>query len=222
MRTLWTKIGLGALGVFLVGMLLLTVVDDAKSTVRGAFSRLQDLHHSTSDLQADIPFILSGHRLGTVNHMSIRRGAAHDMARFTLTVALDPGADRSSLADCNLVPVDGDHFDIERGFRCASSSEEGWADIGSVIFESTGVERPILAAGSVEAQLHKGHAFSADADMKGPFTLTASGDRGELVHLKADSTGAILRVNDKNGRAVVRLQADRNGLSLVVDSAAAH
>ena len=77
MRTLWTKIGLGALGVFLVGMLLVTVVEDAKSTMKAALTRVtRPLHVATAELQADIPFVLEGQRLGTVNHMSIRRPAA--------------------------------------------------------------------------------------------------------------------------------------------------
>jgi len=68
MRTLWTKIGLGALGVFLVGMLLLTVVEDAKSTMKEALTRVtRPLHVATADLQADIPFVLAGQRRGTVN-----------------------------------------------------------------------------------------------------------------------------------------------------------
>ena len=76
MRTLWTKIGLGALGVFLVGMLLVTVVEDAKSTMKAALTRVtRPLHVATAELQADIPFVREGQRLGTVNHMSIRRPA---------------------------------------------------------------------------------------------------------------------------------------------------
>jgi hypothetical protein len=96
MRTLWTKIGLGALGVFLVGMLLLTVVEDAKSTVKQALTRAIH-HHGSAQLQADIPFVLDGQRLGSVNHMAIRRSADHDLARFTFTVALDSEADLSVL-----------------------------------------------------------------------------------------------------------------------------
>ena len=36
MRSLWGKIGLGAIGVFVVGMLLLTVARQAKSAVKSA------------------------------------------------------------------------------------------------------------------------------------------------------------------------------------------
>jgi hypothetical protein len=50
------------------------------------------LHVATAELQADIPFVLDGQRLGTVNHMSIRRPADQDLAHFTFTVALDSDA----------------------------------------------------------------------------------------------------------------------------------
>jgi hypothetical protein len=222
MRTLWTKIGLGALGVFLVGMLLLTVVEDAKSTVKQALTRAIHHHGASAQLQADIPFVLDGQRLGTVNHMTVRRSADHDLARFTFTVALDSDADLSVLTGCHLVPVGEDDFDIEDGFRCAAKGESGWEEVGSVVFEPSGLERPILAGSKVVAELHKGEPFSADADFTGPVRVSAKGDRGELVHLKADSNGAFLLVNGKEGRAVLRLKADKSGFSLTVDTTAAH
>jgi hypothetical protein len=223
MRTLWTKIGLGALGVFLVGMLLLTVVEDAKSTMKEALTRVtRPLHVATADLQADIPFVLAGQRRGTVNHMSIRRPADQDLAHFTFTVALDSDADLSQLKECQLVPVGGDDFEFEEGFRCAAKGESGWQEVGSIVFQPSGLERPVLAGSKVVAQLQKGDRFSADADFTGPVRVSAKSDKGELLHLKADSNGAFLLVNGKDGRAVVRLQADKNGFSLTVDTTGAH
>jgi hypothetical protein len=206
MRTLWTKIGLGALGVFLVGMLLVTVVEDAKSTMKAALTRVtRPLHVATAELQADIPFVLEGQRLGTVNHMSIRRPADQDLAHFTFTVALDSDADLS-----------------QDGFRCAAKGETGWQEVGSIVFQPSGLERPVLAGSKVVAQLRKGDRFSADADFTGPVRVSAKSDKGELLHLKADSNGAFLLVNGKDGRAVVRLQADKSGFSLTVDTTGAH
>ena len=224
MRTLWTKIGLGALGVFLVGMLLVTVVEDAKSTMKDALTRVvsRPFQVATADLQADIPFVLDGQRLGTVSHMSIKRPADQDLARFTFTVALDSDADLSQLKACQLVPVGGDDFEFDDGFRCAAKGESGWQEVGSIVFQPSGIERPVLAGSKVVAQLHKGDKFSADADFTGPIRVKAKSDGGELLNMKADSNGAFLLVNGKDGRAVVRMQADKNGFSLTVDTTGAH
>ena len=54
MRTLWTKIGLGALGVFLVGMLLVTVVEDAKSTMKAALTRVTRPLHVRVPIRLEI------------------------------------------------------------------------------------------------------------------------------------------------------------------------
>ena len=99
------------------------------------------------------------------------------------------------------MPVGGDDFEFEDGFRCAAKGESGWQEVGSIVFQPSGLERPVLAGSKVVAQLHKGDPFSADADFTGPVRVSAKSDKGELLHLKADSNGAFLLVNGKDGRA---------------------
>jgi hypothetical protein len=206
-------------------MLLVTVVGDARSAVRTAFTSYVAPHlsHSVETLiHPDVSFTLDGRRLGTIERMRVSRNRAGEAANFVLSVTLtDPDA-QAALADCDLVPAREKDFDIDDGFRCATGGERDFAEIGTVVFEPGGFSSTLRVNGRVYSDLRDGDRFSADADFTGPLHVTASDHSGEVVRVQADSNGAFLRVNGKDGRAIVRLKAEKNGFSLVIDTTAAH
>jgi hypothetical protein len=243
MRSLWSKIGLGALGVFAVGMLLITLGRQAKAATQEAIASA--VHHAAmrtgeSAARADMGFVLNGNRIGRVQRVQVSRAENGGLPDLHATVVLtDPAAERA-LADCQLEPEGGKQMDIERGFRCALG-EGDRVVLGEVRFEPAGFSRRVVVTHEAEAELRQGEPFSMTADLGGKVQIEATGDEGKLVRLLAnarganiqvndefgrnlvrllaDSTGAMLRVRDEHGRDVVKMQADKHGFSLTVDTA---
>lgn len=243
MRSLWTRIGLGALGIFAVGMLLITLGRQAKAATKEALATA--VHRAAmltaeAAARADMAFLLDGQQIGRVERVEIRRVAPGDLPEVQATVHLTDPAAEQLLAGCALEPEGGQEMDIERGFHCAAAGGDV-VTLGEVRFEPAGFSRRVVVTRAVEPRLREGDAFAVRADVGGKVQIEANGDKGELVklladhrganitvndefgrnlvRLLADSTGAMLRVRDEQGREVVRLQADGRGFSLTVDTA---
>lgn len=218
MKVFWLKIGFGAVGVFLVGMMLVTLGRQAKAAATEAISTALQSGGVTRVASAarDLPFRLDGVRLGTVQHASIQRLQTGTAPEVNLVVELtDPTAARQ-LEDCVLVPGRGDDVDFDRGFECAEGMTGDLVPIGRVHFVPDDFDRPIQVARSVANDLSKGEPFQANADLGGSVRLNVQGNGGELVRLLADRHGASLKVNDELGRAIVRLFADSTGATIRV------
>ncbi len=218
MRNLWTRIGLGAVGVFAVGMLLITLGRQAKAATQQAIaSAVQRAARWTGEgaARARVDFLLNGHRIGHVQQVRVTRPATGALPEVDATVLLtDPSAERA-LADCVLEPEAGQEVDIERGFHCAPDLADR-VDLGEIRFEPAGFARRVVVARRNEAELRRGEPFTLTADVGGKVQIEASGNEGELVSLLADERGARLRVNDEFGRNLVRLLADSTGAMLRV------
>lgn len=224
MQRFWLKIGFGALGVFLVGMLLVTLGRQAKAAASNAIAsaihttQLNAQLKEATSAASDLPFRLAGSDIGRIERASMRRVSANDLPEVNLVVRLsDPAASRD-LADCVLIPAREEHFDFDRGFRCTEGMTGDLVEIGRVEFEPAGFHRPLMVSRALSHDLARGEPFTADADLGPGVRLNVTGEHGELVRLFADSTGAFIRVRDERGRDVVRLDAGNGQLSLVVDT----
>jgi len=218
MRSLWTKIGFGALAVFLCGMMLITLGRHAKTAAAEALSTAlnSDAVSKVVNAAQDIPFMLDGSRLGTVRRASIRRDESGALPEVNLTVDLFDGADGRALRGCTLIPEGDRDFDFDRGFTCAEGMTGDLVDIGRIHFEPLDLDRPLRVQPSVAHDLRKGDPFEANADLGGAVRIDARGDGGELVRLLADHHGADIKIRDELGRAVLRLLADSTGATLRV------
>lgn len=245
MKSLWTKIGFGAVGVFAVGMLLLTLARQAKAATEEALHHVAE--HAvawTSQMAArsNIPFLLDGQDIGQVQQVRVRREQAGALPELHALVRLRDAVP-AGLEHCYLEPQGGKQMDVDRGFLCAGS-DRGRVTVGEVRFEPAGVVRPVVITREMEPELRRGERFGLQADLGGQVRVEATNEQGKLVHiaageggasiqvndelgrslvrLLADSTGAMLRVRDKQGREVVKMSAGPNGFMLSVDTAAAH
>jgi hypothetical protein len=218
MRSLWTRIGLGALGVFLVGMLLLTLGRQARTAAAEAISSaMQSTPFSRMASAAmDLPFRLDGERLGTIRKAEIRRDVSGAVPEIDLTVELSNAGAEPQLGGCVLVPARERKFDFDSGFTCADGAISDLVGVGHVRFTPGGLERPVMVISEVAADMRHGDPFHATADLDGAVRLTARGEHGELVRLLADHHGANIKVNDEMGRALVRLFADSSGATIRV------
>lgn len=178
----------------------------------GAFASLAGMSPS----RATPPdFVLDGRKAGSLVRFNGSRAVRNEPAQFLVVVRLLPGVRG---APCDIVPVQPDDFDLDKGFRCAVQGEPALAHVGTVRFEPNGDTRAILASKGTAAELAKGDPFAINADLTGPMNFTVKGEDGELVQLKSDSQHTALVVNDENGKAVVRMQAGKGGFSITVDT----
>jgi hypothetical protein len=133
-----------------------------------------------------------------------------------LEVNLSDAAFLDRLGDCDLVPVDRGDFDLDQGFTCESPGARGFLTVGEATFHPGGLRRTIRVAQRMERQLRGGDPFKATAESGGQVRVEARGEDGGMVHVRADSNGARINVNDALGRALLRLLADSTGASLRV------
>jgi hypothetical protein len=218
MRSLWTKIGFGALAVFLCGMMLITLGRQAKTAAAEALSTAlqSDEFSKVVSAASDIPFTLDGARLGTVRRASIRRDESGALPEVNLIVDLHDASDVRVLRSCTLVPEGDRDFDFDRGFTCAEGLSGDLVDIGRIHFEPVDLDRPLRVQPTVAHDLRQGDPFEATADLGGAVRVEARGNGGELVRLLADHHGADIKIKDELGRAVLRLMADSTGATLRV------
>ena len=178
----------------------------------GSLARIAATPHASGTPPA---FVLDGRQAGTFTRFKGSREQRDTPAQFMVVVKLAPGVRG---APCDIVPVQPDDFDIDKGFRCSVKEDKGLARVGAVRFEPAGKTHDILASEHTAAELAKGDPFAIDADLSGPMHVTIKGDEGELVQLRSDSQGTALVVNDENGKAVVRMKAGKDGFSITVDT----
>lgn len=225
MRAYWTRIGLGALAIFVLGMVLIAGIRRTKDKAVEAIAELKtELGADASramlaGIKDSLAFNLDGMRLGTLRRLQIDKPEANTLPAVSAVVALSDLGDLTKVKGCDIVPMNSEKMDA---FRCADSAESGLEKVGTVVFEGTSVERPFLVQQELAAKLTKGDAFHMNADLTGPVdAVVRKGDR-DIVRIKADSNGARIRVTGKDGREIVNLKADSTGFSLHVDSAAKH
>lgn len=218
MRSLWSKIGIGAMAIFLIGMMLITLARQAKTAAAEAINTALEspAFAKLANAASDIPFRLDGQRLGTVRRANVRRDHAGGLPEVNLSVELyDAGALRE-LKGCVLVPEHRHGFNFDRGFRCAEGLTGDLVEVGRVSFAPGDLERPLMVEPADAADLSQGDPFEATADLDGSVRVNVRGHGAELVRLLADQHGANLKVNDELGRALVRLFADSNGATIRV------
>lgn len=213
MRSLWGKIGFGALGVFLVGMLLVTLAGQAKSAAVSALSSLAEAR-GVGTAPSKLPFRFDGETVGLIRRLAVERRARGELPKVDLEVELTRDAVRNRLDRCDLIAAGRDDYDFDRGFRCLQPGTPGYVYVGEAHFTPGDFSRQLRVAERLEADLRGGDPFQATAEMGGDVQVTARGDHGELVRVRADSTGAHIRVNDAMGRSILRLLADSNGAVL--------
>ena len=195
-----------------------SVSADRNARLAEKLSRLGALQNLSGVVRSKVQppdFVLDGRKAGSLVRFQGSRDVRDTRANLSVVVQLMPG---TRAAPCDIVPVEPDNFDIEKGFRCVVRGEPGLEKVGAVRFQPAGGTRAILASTATAAELAKGEPFAIDADLTGPMNLTVNGEDGERVQLKSDSQNTALVVHDGAGNAVVRMQAGKDGFSITVDT----
>lgn len=178
MRNYWLKILLGALGVFAVGMIGVTMV---RSGIAKVSSVVEGDGPITIPLGL-VPFFLQGERLGQLDRVTLNRERPNHVTDVELRIDLADSLLAQGLAGCRLV-ANLEGGDRERGvdirlgreggernaFRClpADSVPEGVVEYGVAIFDPGEVEVPLFLPEDVVTQLQSldfgNHSATADS-----------------------------------------------------------
>jgi hypothetical protein len=185
MRNYWIRILIGAVAVFAIGMVGVTLV-------RGAHRRIHNVIEGEGPITiplAFIPFSLDGHKLGTLERVTLHRDAPHHVSSVELGVDLSDSLLAQGLRGCRLMAnLDSDHsnrgIDIRRGsftegtFHCLSgdSVPPEFVEFGQAVFQPGSVRTPLFLTKDMVDELQQADVPTDSAT--------------EMVELQADSIAA--------------------------------
>jgi hypothetical protein len=216
MRSYWMRILFGALAVFAIGMVGVTLF-------RHGREKVTEVVTGSGPLSLSLPFVpfqLEGNRLGTVERLVINREAPKKVSSVDLEVKLDDSLVAQGLAGCRLAAnlesdstTPGDvnlHVDRmgDRAFFFCATSDSALVPFGTVTLNPGGVTVPLLVPRTLAETFRTGH-WGDETDSSDVLAERAESlaDNAEAV---ADSAAAL---RDQRHEAV-QLVRSRLGDSL--------
>lgn len=162
MRSYWFKILLGALGVFAIGMI-------GVSLVRGGHDYVHRVVEGDGPITIPlglIPFVLAGERLGNLDRVTLHRDSPSRVSGVELGVELTDSLLAQGLSGCRLAAnfegdssVGGVNIRVNRdhnsAFHCVpgDSTPTDLVEYGVAIFRPGDVEVPLLLPADVVTEL---------------------------------------------------------------------
>jgi hypothetical protein len=162
MRNYWLKILMGALGIFAVGMI-------GVSLVRGGIAKVHRVVEGSDPITIPlglIPFVLAGERLGNLDQVTLERDSPSRVTAVELAVDLSDSLLAQGLSGCRLAAnFEGDSADSgvnihvgrdkQGAFRCvaADSTPADLVEYGVAIFRPGDVEVPLLLPTDIVSEL---------------------------------------------------------------------
>jgi hypothetical protein len=219
MRTYWMRILFGALAIFAIGMVGVTLFRHGRDKVTEVVTGSGPLNIPL----ALVPFQLNGSKLGTLERLVINRVAPTKLSSVHVEVKLEDSLLAQGLAGCRLAAnVEDDstspRHDInlragrmgEHTFFFCAASDSGLVDFGTVTFRPGEVTVPLLVPQTLAQKLQSGE-WTHDQDSTS--AADAIAERAESLadqaEARADSVAQL-----ESRREAVRLVRSRLGDSL--------
>jgi hypothetical protein len=216
MRSYWLRILLGAIAVFAVGMIVVSMIRRGRTRVESVLASSDPI----SIPLAFVPFQLDGSKLGTLEHAVVNRDSPKKVSSIDLQVKLDDSLVAQGLAGCRLaanIEDDssgrGGHVNLHvnqlerRTFFFCAPSDSGFEEFGSVAFSPGDVKVPLLVPEELAGRLQSGDwADSSDAADSADAMADRADSIAEAAQEKADSGVA------RGMRAAPRAEARRDSL----------
>ncbi len=214
MRNYWLKILLGALGVFAIGMIGVTIV-------RSGIAKVNSVVEGEGPISIPlglVPFELGGERLGNLDHVTLYRDSPEQVRAVELTVNLTDSMLAHGLAGCRLVAnIEGEgqqkgvNIRVGKGsehrdaFSCLpeDSMPEHLVDFGVAIFRPGDVEVPLLLPAEIVDELQN-LDFGRDS-------AVVADSMGDEIQIPTDSIAA--QVERQLDSAMLRRQAGESRAS---------
>ena len=224
MKRYWTRITLGALGIFALGMVVV-------SAGRRGVEHIKQ-HVMQQTVRLDAPFQVDNRRLGMLTQVEMDPERSEHFPFISLTVMLDSSLATANLGDCILLARDLESLKSEDGLHCAvGMSRDSLMEMGVVTFEPSGESVGLFiptadleeipgfnrAARAPVASPGEG-SLNLRADGSGAFMLIKDEKGRPVFQLNADSGGAFIQIRDSNGKEVMRFRADSQGVVGRMDS----
>jgi hypothetical protein len=234
------RIALGAVAVFVVGMIGVTLVRRGMSSVR-------EVAEGSGPITLPImfvPFKLDGQKLGTIERVVLHRDSPKQVSGVELEVKLSDSVMARGLEGCRLLANLDDHKSrgveikvgsISRGvFSClhGDDSTAGFQDFGHAVFQPGDVSVPLLLPNDVVDDLRTADLPSESQDSIEAITEARAESIAEQVEAQADSISSvaearadsILRRNERlvdsiRQEGLRRADSARRSASAVADSA---
>jgi hypothetical protein len=132
MRNYWLRIMFGAVAIFLVGMVGVTLARQGIHRVRGVVEGSGPITVPVKFL----PFRLDGERIGTIQHIRINRLAPKAVSSVNILVRLADSVPSSRLEPCLLIAEGFERLNSETTVTCgtpADTVDEDLAVVGDII-----------------------------------------------------------------------------------------
>lgn len=221
MRNYWLKILLGAFGIFVVGMLGVTVV-------RKGMQKAQSVVSGTGPISiplAFVPFNLGGSKLGTVERVTLLRDAPKRVTAVELELNLQDSMVAQGLAGCRLAAnLDSERnhqgFQVHAGqwgkgtFVClqGDTANTDFVEYGHALVKPANVTIPLFLPSDMANDLAKGD-FNSDSEAVADSIAEAAEARADsatqAIEQRAESIG---RAQEERGKAIgeaAQRKADR-------------
>lgn len=192
MRSYWMKIALGALGIFAIGMI-------GVSLVRAGHSKIHSVIEGSGPITIPlglIPFVLAGERLGNLDRVTLHRETPSRVSAVELEVTLTDSLLARGLSGCRLAAnFEGDSTDSgvnirvnrndDGAFHCipVDSTPSDLVEYGVAIFQPGEIEVPLLLSTDVVEELQS-------LDFGDDSSSIAAGDSLGITTANADSIKA--------------------------------
>jgi hypothetical protein len=171
MRAYWIRIALGALAIFVVGMVGISIV-------RRSIGGVRAVAEGTGPITLPVmfvPFKLDGQKLGTINRLVLHRDAPKRFTSVQLGIKLSDSVLARGLEGCRLVAnFDAHHdprgFEVGPGsfssgvFTClhGTDSSPQFQEFGRAVFQPGDVSVPLLLPNDIVDDLKQGDLGSSD------------------------------------------------------------
>jgi hypothetical protein len=240
MRNYWVRILVGAIVIFALGMIGVTIA-------RKGMNRVQRVVTGSGPITiplAIIPFEIGGNKLGTLERLVLERTAPKNISSVRVEVKLEDSLVAQGLSGCRLAAnLDASH-DNHRGvhvnvpsdhrgmFQCLTpgATDTGFVEFGRAVLHPGNVELPLYLPHEMVNDLKSGNYFSDSSDVSDSIaaqmetlqdSLEQVGDSiAEAQELKMDSVNSRTSALAESLRTAGRLRADsvRASLRRVADS----
>jgi hypothetical protein len=227
MQRYWFGIAIGAVAVFMVGLLVLNAGRHGARMVE----RTLDSADPISIPLAFVPFRLGGREVGTIREVQFVRSSPEVVRGVELEVKIEDPTALDQLRDCALATSDVANFNRRTTFKCLSPETATSGDFiafGKVSVEGAGIVQTLLVP--VDEVLEwqgddhkrKAHALAQHeveealaqirADSKGVTINVWDALKEAGLRFRADSHGAVLQIADEQSGAKFLLRADSSGV----------
>ena len=199
MRNYWVRIAFGALAIFTVGMIGVTLARQGVGRVRGVVE-------GSGPITLPIPFVpfkLDGQKLGTLSKVVLLRDAPKSISAVELEIKLRDSMLARGLEGCRLAAnLDAEHdrrgVDVNVGplstgvFSCfhGNDSSAQLQEFGRAIFQPGGVSVPLLLPNDLVDDLKQGDFGSGDEDSVASAAQARADSIAEAADAQADSITA--------------------------------